>query len=170
MNISNNSEHKLRFSSKKTGISITLPIGWYQENKEDTEYPTDIYFQSLGEPYSPYITIKVIQLPEVEYHENSYQELSEVLLKEQAQYSSWQPLEMLEQRLENINHHAARIDIFNLIEKETKIPVTQYQVTLQLDMAVCGLIAIMKTEDKDYYLPIFNEAVQTIEFKEMSIQ
>lgn len=165
MDMTNNSGQKLRFFSKKTGISITLPIGWYQESKEDTDYPTDIYFQSLGEPYSPYITIKIIQLLEVEYHENSYQELSEVLLKEQAQYSSWQPLEMLEQRLENINHHPARIDIFNYIEKETKIPVTQYQLTLQLDMAVCGLIAIMKTEDKNYYLPIFNEAVQTIEFK-----
>jgi hypothetical protein len=165
MNMTKNNEQKLRFSSKKTGISITLPIGWYQESQTGTEYPTDIYFQSLGEPYSPYITIKVIQLPEVEYHENSYQELSEVLLKEQAQYSALEPLEMLEQRLENINHHPARIDIFNFIEKETKIPVTQYQLTLQLDMAVCGLIAIMKTEDKDYYLPVFNEAVQTIEFK-----
>jgi hypothetical protein len=162
MDIPNNSEHKLRFSSKKTGISITLPIGWYQESQEDTKYPTDIYFQSLGEPYSPYITIKVIEIPESEYHENSYQELSEIILTEQAQYSCLEPLEMLEQLLVNINHHSARIDIFNFIEKETKIPVTQYQLTLQLDMAVCGLIAIMKTEDKDYYLPIFNEAVQTI--------
>ncbi|HBW88599.1 MAG TPA: hypothetical protein DEG17_06915 [Cyanobacteria bacterium UBA11149] len=164
MDIFNNSEHKLQFSSKKTGISITLPIGWYQESKEDADSPSDIYFQSLGEPYSPYITIKVIQIPEIEYHENSYQELSEIILKEQAEYSSWKPLEMLEQRLGNINHHPARIDIFNFIEKETKIPVTQYQLTLQLDRAVCGLVAIMKTEDKDRYLPVFNEAVQTIKF------
>lgn len=164
MNITNDSGQKLRFSSKKTGISITLPIGWYQESKEDTDYPTDIYYQSLGEEFSPCITIKIIEIPETEYHQNNYQELSEILLAEQSQYSCSQPLEMLEQLLVNIDNHFARIDIFRMIDEETQIPVTQYQVTIQLDMAVCGFVAMMKTEDQDYYLPILNEAIQSIKF------
>ena len=80
MNITNNLQQKLQFSSKKTGVSITLPIGWYKEIKEDTDYPTDIYYQSSGEPCSPCITIKIIQIPEVEYHQNNYQQLSEIML------------------------------------------------------------------------------------------
>ena len=164
MNINNDSGQKLRFSSKKTGISITLPIGWYQESREDTDYPTDIYYQSLGEEFSPCITIKIIEIPETEYHQNNYQELSEILLAEQSQYSCSQPLEILEQLLVNIDNHFARIDIFRMIDEETQIPVTQYQVTIQLDMAVCGFVAMMKTEDQDYYLPILNEAIQSIQF------
>lgn len=164
MSITNNSEKKLLFSSKKTGISIILPIGWYQESKEDTDYPTDIYYQSLGEQYSPCITIKIIEIPEIEYHQNNYQQLSEILLAEQAQHSCSQPLEILEQQIENIDGRSARIDIFNMIDQETKISVTQYQVTIQLDTAVCGLVAILKTEDQDLYLPILNEAVRTLKW------
>ncbi|MBD2136480.1 hypothetical protein H6F32_02505 [Anabaena sp. FACHB-1237] len=164
MNITNNSDHKLRFSGKKTGISIILPMGWYQESNEDINYPTDIYYKSLGEPYSPCITVKVIEVPETEYHQNNYQELSEILLAEQAQYSCSQPLEILEQRMENIDDHFARIDIFNMIDEETKIVVTQYQVTVQLEIGVCGLVAIMKAEDQDLYLPILNEAMRSLRF------
>ncbi|OBQ26743.1 MAG: hypothetical protein AN483_20525 [Aphanizomenon flos-aquae MDT14a] len=164
MNITNNLQQKLQFSSKKTGVSITLPIGWYKEIKEDTDYPTDIYYQSSGEPFSPCITIKIIQIPEVEYHQNNYQQLSEIMLAEQAQHSFSQPLEILEQLLENIDNHSARIDIFKMIDEETQIPITQYQLTVQLNTAVFGLIAIMKTEEQDNYLPIFNEAVQSIKF------
>ena len=162
MNIVNNSTSKLRFSGKKTGVAITLPIGWHQESNEDTNYATDIYYQSLGEPYSPCITVKIIEIPEAEYHQNNYQELSEILLTEQAQSSFSQTLEILEQRIENIDQHSARIDVFNMIDEETKIPVTQYQVTIQLAAAVCGIVAIMKTEDQDFYRPIFNEAVSSL--------
>ena len=66
--------------------------------------------------------------------------------------------------MENIDNHSARIDIFKMIDEETQIPITQYQLTVQLNTAVFGLIAIMKTEEQDNYLPIFNEAVQSIKF------
>jgi hypothetical protein len=158
----NNSKSKLRFSGKKTGIAITLPIGWHQESNENTNCATDIYYQSLGKPYSPCITIKIIEIPEAEYHHNNYQELSEILLAEQAQSSCSQTLEILEQKIENIGEHSARIDIFKIIDEETKIPITQYQVTIQLATSVCGIVAIMKTEDQDFYLPIFNEAVRSL--------
>jgi len=162
INIENNAKPKLRFSSKRTGVSITLPIGWHQESSEDPNHATDIYYQSLGEPYSPCITVKIIEIPEAEYHQNNYQELSEILLAEQAQSSFSQTLEILEQLIENIDDHAARIDIFKMIDAETKIEVTQYQVTIQLAASVCGIVAIMKTEDQDFYLPVFNEAVRSL--------
>jgi len=163
INIVDNSKSKLRFSGKRTGVSITLPIGWHQESGEDPNYATDIYYQSLGEPYSPCITVKIIEIPEAEYHQNNYQELSEILLAEQAQSSFSQTLEMIEQRIENIDDHAARIDIFKMIDAETKISVTQYQVSIQLANSVCGIVAIMKTEDQDFYLPIFNEAMRSLQ-------
>ncbi|BBC22650.1 hypothetical protein [Pseudanabaena sp. ABRG5-3] len=158
----NNSTPKLRFSGKRTGVSITLPIGWHQESGEDPSFAIDIYYQSLGEPYSPCITIKIIEIPKSEYHQNNYQELSEILLAEQAQSIFSHTLEILEQLIENIDDHPARIDIFKMIDEETKIPVTQYQVTIQLAASVCGIVAIMKTEDQDVYLPVFNEAVRSL--------
>ncbi len=159
-----NSGKKLQFSSEDTGISITLPMGWFKDNTaKDEEYPTDVYVVTLGAQYAPTITIKIIDLPEEELSENSYLQLSEVVLSEQSDNSA-SNLEIIEQRLETIDSRYARIDIFNYIEKETKIPATQYLATVQLDTAVCGLIAMMKQEDKDDYLPIINEAVKSMHF------
>lgn len=164
MKANDNLKQKLRFLSPKTGISITLPMGWYREDGDDTENPTDIYFQSLGEAYSPCLTIKIIHVSDAEYHPNNYHELSEILLAEQVEYSYQRTLNVLEQRLEQVDQRPARIDIFSMIEAETRIPVTQYHVTIQLDKAVCGLVAVMKSEDKDSYLPIFQAAVDSIQF------
>jgi hypothetical protein len=160
----NNSEQKLRFSSKITGVSLTLPMGWHRETEDNLTYPTEVYYQTFGEQYSPSITIRRIEIPQNEYHENNYQELSEIILAEQAKYSSLQPLEILEQFLEQIDNHSARIDIFKMVDQETGIPITQYQVTIQLETAVCGFIATMKTEDQDSYIPIFTEAIQSMKF------
>lgn len=155
---------KLQFDSEETGVSITLPVGWLKDNKsKDEEYPSDVYVVTLGAKYSPTITIKIIELPAEELSDSSYLQLSEVVLLEQSK-NSCSNLEVIDQRLETIDSRSARIDILNYIEKETKIPATQYLATVQLDTAVCGLIAIMKQEDKDDYLPVIDEAVKSMKF------
>lgn len=159
-------ERYLRFSSPKTNVAITLPVGWFKGSiTEETDYPTDIYFLSPGAPCAPQMIIKIIEIPPAERHPHNYQELSEIVLLEQAQHSLLQPIQIIDQRLEMIGDRPARIDIFNYIDCDSQIPITQYQISIQLDTAVCGVVAMVKTEDQERYIPLFEQAAKSITIK-----
>lgn len=161
----------VHYSSKLTGISITLPINWQNaEVEEETDAPTDIYVLPSDNDYDPQILIKIIEIPEDERHPENYQELAEAMMDSQCNNDTLNILELIEQRLVTIDNCPARIDIFNYVDIELEVPITQYQVCIQQDTAVCGLLAMVQTEYLEQYLPIFEAATQSIRFSVISSQ
>jgi hypothetical protein len=153
-----------RFVSATTGIAIVLPLGWRREEGTEGEYATDVYYETLGEAYSPCITIKRIPLPEEEQHPYSYLQLSEIILAEQAQATPHPSITILEQTHERIDRYLGRADVFRMVEPETGIPIVQYVLTVQLPEAVCGLVAVLKAEDQAAYLPLLKAAARSMTF------
>jgi hypothetical protein len=162
--MSSNTADSVDYSSPITGISLTLPKNWQQSKVEETDEPTDIYFLPSDYDYDPQIIIKVFEIPEAENHPDNYQEFAVALLEMQCKNDTLNLLEVLEQKLVTIDNSPARIDVFNYVDSELEVPITQYQVCIQQDAAVCGFLAMVETAYLSEYLPILEAAVQSMRF------
>ncbi|HLO86236.1 MAG TPA: hypothetical protein VK203_14680 [Nostocaceae cyanobacterium] len=153
------------FLSAVTGVSIYLPNNWQKQDLEDgADEFVDFYFLPSGQEYDPQIMLKLFKLPGDELNANNYQELAVALLEEQCKNDTINALELLEQKIIEIDNYPARIDVFNYVDAELEIPITQYQVCIQQNYGVCGLLAMVQTEYLEQYLPIFETAAKSIRF------
>ena len=155
-----------QFFSQTTGVSISLPTGWQKGTLDaPLDSPTDLYWLPPVGEYTPQIVIQILPIPDDEYHPDNYQEMAESLLSEQRSQDTINVLEELEQRLTMIDQHPARVDVFNYVDRESEVAITQYQACIQLQNAVGVLIAMVRTENAAQQLPIFEKATQSIGFK-----
>jgi hypothetical protein len=154
------------FFSEVTGISISLPNDWQQADvEEEPDELYDLYFLPSEQEYDPQIVLKQFALPEDELNANNYQELAEALLEEQSKNDTINALELLEQKIIEIDNYPARIDIFNYVDTQLEVSITQYQVCIQQNHGVCGLVAMVQTEYLEQYLPVFEAAAKSIHFQ-----
>ncbi len=154
------------FKGIETGVTISLNANWHQESKGDPIYPTEVYYVTRGGEFAPTITIRKIDLPPDEYHRDNYLQLSQILLDEQSSQNESSPPHVLEQHIVQVDDHPCRIDIFEWVEKDTGIPIIQFQATIQLSSSVCGFVAILKKEDQSTYLPTITDAAFSLKFDE----
>ena len=163
--VSNTTDY-VDWHSEITGISITLPSSWQKaEVEEETDVPTDIYFIPSDRDYEPQITIKSFAISEDERHGNNYQEFAEAIMNVQCKNDTLNILEVMGEKLVMIDNCTARIDVFNYVDMELEVPITQYQVSIQQDTGVCGFLAMVETDYLEEYLPIFAAAAESIRFK-----
>jgi len=157
----------LDFFSHESKVSLQLPVGW-EEMEEGKEYV--IYYESLADDddednlnplkssHDPKLIIKTFALPSADL--NAYRELSAQIISQQNQRQ-----EILYQTTNKVDGFDASIDLFTYWDEKEQCTVLQYQVFVQIaEQIICSITGMIEDSAKNEYLPIFEQAVESIRF------
>lgn len=149
------------YYSKEIGVSLELPEDWHEgeNNGERVSYGC----ASEGQ-YHPQLLIQRVPLSAVEQVSDGCDRLAEELLQ---LYPP--PREMGDRHSLTVDNFPARVDIFSFYDPEFNIQVTHYQVCIQLPDALCSVIGIVDKPSAESWLPVFEQAVQSIRFIRMGL-
>ena len=161
----------LDFFSHESKVSLQLPVGW-EEMEEGDGYV--IYYESLDDDddssedsdnsdqakpsHDPKLIIKTFGLPAAE--PLAYRQLSAQILNQPRQRQ-----EILSQTIGEVDGFEATIDLFTYFDEPEACTITQYQVLVQIaEQIVCSITGMTEDSLKEKYLPVFEQAVQSIRF------
>lgn len=148
------------YYSPEIGVSIELPTNW----QECDRYSQGVMYGCQNcDRYPPKLLVQIVPLPPSISREagspNRCDTLAKKLLKLQPPSRPIRDRQYLE-----IDSCRARIDTFTFDDPEFHVSVTHYQVCIQRDNLLYGVIGMVETRSASTYLPIFAAATQSIRF------